>query len=417
VRLAMVSEHASPLAAPGGPDAGGQNVHVRELATGLAAVGHTVTVHTRRDDPDLPDIVEMADGVRVHHHTAGPTTRLPKDRIVAHVPALAERLQAAWRADPPDLVHAHFWMSGLAGLAAARELDLPVVQTFHALGHVKRRHQGDQDTSPTGRVSAEQVVARRADRVVATCEDELFELLRIGTPRSAVTVVPCGVDTAAFTPDGPTLTRPARGGVPRPRLLTVGRLVERKGVGDVITALAKVPEAELLVAGGPPPGEDPNTDPDLRRLHAAAVAAGVGDRVRFLGAVARETVPALIRSADVVVCVPWYEPFGMVPLEAMACGRAVVATAVGGMKDTVVDGVTGLFVPPRDPNALAHALRGLLADRAMTAAYGIAGRDRVVARYGWDRISAATEAVYRDVLDRRRGATVAAANLAESEAP
>jgi D-inositol-3-phosphate glycosyltransferase len=399
MHIAMVSEHASPLAAPGGPDAGGQNVHVRALALGLGALGHTVTVHTRRDDPDLPDTVRMTERVRVRHHTAGPPVRLPKDRIVAHVPALADRLRADWRADPPDVVHAHFWMSGVAALAAADELDLPVVHTFHALGHVKRRHQGADDTSPTGRIVAEQAVARRADRIVATCEDELFELLRIGTPRSAITIVPCGVDTAAFTPEGPALRRG-----PGPRLLTIGRLVPRKGVDDVITALAAVPDAELLVAGGQPADEDPDADPELDRLRKAAAAAGVGDRVRFLGAVARVDVPALIRSVDVVICAPWYEPFGMVPLEAMACGRAVVATAVGGIKDSVAEGVTGLLVPPRDPDALAHVLRRLLADPTVTAAYGAAGRERVLARYGWDRISSATAAVYRDVLDRHHGA-------------
>jgi D-inositol-3-phosphate glycosyltransferase len=397
MHIAMVSEHASPLAAPGGPDAGGQNVHVRALALGLAAAGHRVTVHTRRDDPELPDLLDMADGVRVHHHAAGPAARLPKDRIIAHVPALTQGLERAWRADPPDLVHAHFWMSGLAALAAARDRELPVVQTFHALGHVKRRHQGEQDTSPAGRMAAERAIARRADRVIATCEDELFELLHIGAPRRAVAVVPCGVDTDAFDPQGPTLTRGSR-----PRLVALGRLVPRKGVAEVITALARVPDAELLVGGGPPLGDDPDADPDLLRLHRGAVAAGVAERVRFLGAVARADVPALLRSADAVVCAPWYEPFGMVPLEAMACGRAVVATAVGGMKDTVVDRVTGLLVPPRDPNALAHALRGVFADRAMTAAYGMAGRDRVLARYAWPRIAAATEAVYQQVLDDRR---------------
>jgi D-inositol-3-phosphate glycosyltransferase len=396
MRIAMVSEHASPLAAPGGPDAGGQNVHVRELALGLARAGHAVTVHTRRDDPDLPETVQMSTeggGVRVHHVPAGPPVRLPKDRIVTHVPKLAQELERAWRAEQPDLVHAHFWMSGLAAVAAARDLDLPVVQTFHALGAVKRRHQGEQDTSPTGRVSAEQVIARRAARVVATCEDELFELVRMGTPRRNVSIVPCGVDVEAFRPDGPALTHGER-----PRLVSLGRLVERKGVGDVITALAKVPDAELVVAGGPPLGDDPDADPELRRLIGLARAVGVSDRVRFLGAVSRKNVPALLRSADAVICAPWYEPFGMVPLEAMACGRAVVATAVGGMKDTVVDKVTGLHVPPRNPDALAHALRGLLADRAMPVAYGIAGRDRVLSRYSWDRITTATEAVYRDVL-------------------
>jgi D-inositol-3-phosphate glycosyltransferase len=402
MQIAMVSEHASPLAGPGGPDAGGQNVHVRELGLGLAAAGHQVAVYTRRDSPDLPAVVEMASfdsggSLRVCHLDAGPPTRVPKDRLVVYVPKMAEELERIWRADPPDLVHAHFWMSGLAAVAAVRGLDVPLAQTFHALGHVKRRHQGADDTSPTGRVSAEQVIARRADRVVATCEDELFELIRMGTSRRNVSIVPCGVDVDTFTPNGPTLTR-----TERPRLVTLGRLVPRKGMDDIITALARVPDAELLVGGGPPRGEDPDTDPDLLRLHKVAAAAGVADRVRFLGAVTREDVPALLRSADAVVCAPWYEPFGMVPLEAMACARPVVATAVGGIKDTVVDGVTGVLVPPRNPDALGRALRDLLADRAMAGAYGIAGRDRVLARYSWPRIAAATEVVYRDLVDRRR---------------
>ncbi len=399
MHIAMVSEHASPLAAPGGPDSGGQNVHVRELSLALAAAGHQVTVLTRRDSPDPPEVVEMAEGVQVRHVTAGPAARVPKDRLVTHVPKLAGELERIWRADPPDLVHAHFWMSGLAALAAVRGLDVPLVQTFHALGHVKRRHQGAEDTSPTGRLSAEQVIGRRADKIVATCEDELFELVRMGAPRRNVAIVPCGVDVDTFSPDGPTLTR-----TERPRLVTIGRLVPRKGVDDVIAALARVPEAELLVAGGPPPGDDLAEDPDLKRLHRAAARAGVADRVRFLGAVAREDVPALLRSADAVVCAPWYEPFGMVPLEAMACGTAVVATAVGGMQDTVVDRVTGVHVPPRQPVRLGHELRGLLADRAMPVAYGIAGRDRVLSRYTWSRVAAATEAVYREVLDARSAA-------------
>jgi D-inositol-3-phosphate glycosyltransferase len=393
--IAMVSEHASPLAGPGGADAGGQNVHVRELGRGLAAAGHRVRVYTRRDSPELPDVVEE-DGVEVHHVTAGPASRVPKDRLVGHVPELAAGLERSWRADRPDLVHGHFWMSGLAALAAVRELDVPVVQTFHALGHVKRRHQGADDTSPAGRVPAEQVIARQVDRVVATCEDELFELLRMGARRHSVSIVPCGVDVDAVTPHGPSLNR-----TDRPRLVTIGRLVPRKGVGDVLTALARVPAAELVVGGGPPDGQDPNSDPELRELHRMAVEAGVADRVRFLGAVPRADVPALLRSADAVVCAPWYEPFGMVPLEAMACGRAVVATAVGGMRDTVVDGVTGVHVPPRQPRALAAALRDLVAEPARMAAYGIAGRDRVLARYSWPRIASATEAVYLDVLDRR----------------
>ena len=398
MRIAMVSEHASPLAAVGGVDAGGQNVHVLELGTALAAAGHEVTVWTRRDDDRTPDTVDVRPGLAVRTVTAGPRAPVLKDELVPHLPAFARALGSDWTARRPDLVHAHFWMSGMAAVSAAAPLDLPVVQTFHALGSVKRRHQGTDDTSPPGRVAAERVVVGRVDRVVATCTDEVFELARLGAPRRRTSVVPCGVDTAAFAPDGPVFPRSDR-----PRLVVLGRLVRRKGVDEVIAALRRLTDVELLVAGGPEQPADLDHDPDARRLRQVAAAAGVADRVRLLGAVARPDVPALLRSADAVVCVPWYEPFGIVPLEAMACGRPVVASAVGGIQDTVVDQVTGLLVPPRRADALAAALRSLLATPTQALAFGIAGRDRVLARYGWDRIADATAAVYAEVLAERTG--------------
>ncbi|WP_214367590.1 glycosyltransferase [Pseudonocardia sp. H11422] len=393
MRIAMVSEHASPLAAPGGPDSGGQIVHVGELALALAEFGHEVTVWTRRDAGGQPDCVRMAPGVTVRHATVGPPAPIPRDQMVPHLPDLAEALRRAWTADPPDVVHAHYWMSGLAALASARPLRIPVVQTFHVLGHVKRRHEGDADTSPDGRVLAERAIARGADRVVATCGDELFELARLGAPRRRVAVIPSGVDTEAFLPAG-TVLEP---GV-RPRVVVLGRLVRRKGVDEMIDALRRVPGAELLIGGGAGGLEG---DADADRLRARACVAGVADRVRFLGVVPRADVPALLRSADTVVCPAWYEPFGMVPLEAMACGRPVVASAVGGMNDTVVDQVTGLHVPPRRPDVLAVTLRRLLASPAMRQAFGAAGRTRVVARYGWDRVAGATSELYEHVLAAR----------------
>jgi D-inositol-3-phosphate glycosyltransferase len=406
VRIAMVSEHASPLAAVGGVDAGGQNVHVLELSTALAAGGHEVTVWTRRADEDTPDRVTVRPGVTVRTVVAGPAVAVPKDELVPYLPAFARALTADWTVQRPDVVHAHFWMSGMAAVSAASGLDLPVVQTFHALGSVKRRHQGEEDTSPAGRVSAERAVAARVDRVIATCTDEVFELARLGAPRRRTTVVPCGVDTTAFSPDGPLRPR-----ANRPRLVVLGRLVRRKGVDEVITALRRLSGVELLVAGGPAePDASLDDDPDARRLRHVAAAAGVADRVRLLGAVPRADVPALLRSADAVVCVPWYEPFGIVPLEAMACGRAVVASAVGGIQDTVVDQVTGLLVPPRRPDALATALRGLLAAPTQALAFGIAGRDRVLARYGWDRIADCTAAVYEEVLTERAATPATAAD-------
>jgi glycosyltransferase involved in cell wall biosynthesis len=396
MKIAMVSEHASPLAALGGADAGGQNVHVLELSSVLADMGHQVTVWTRRDDDALPATVPARPGVVVRHVDAGPARPVPKDDLVPYLPAFTRALEDAWSADPPDIVHGHFWMSGMVALAAAAAR-IPVVQTFHALGSVKRRHQGADDTSPDGRVRAELAVARQVDRVLATCTDEVFELARMGAPRRRMTIVPCGVDTTTFTPDGPTIPRGNR-----PRLVSLGRLVRRKGVDEVIEAMRRLPAAELVIAGGEGPGDDGRGDPDVARLRECARRAGVADRVHFIGPMARTDVPALLRSADAVVSVPWYEPFGIVPLEAMACGRPVVASAVGGIQDTIVDQVTGLLVPPRRPDALAGALRDLLASPTMGAAYGIAGRDRVLARYDWERVATATAQVYDDVLATRR---------------
>jgi D-inositol-3-phosphate glycosyltransferase len=390
MRIAMVSEHASPLAVLGGADAGGQNVHVAALSAGLARRGAEVVVHTRRDDPALPPRMVTATGVTIEHVDAGPAEPIPKDELPPYMDEFAARLRRSFRVDQPDVVHAHFWMSGRAALAAGRPLGLPVVQTFHALGVVKRRHQGARDTSPPGRLEEEARLAMEADRIVATCSDEVFELVRMGADPRLVAVVPCGVDLRLFRPNGPAAPRPAA----RYRLLVVSRLVERKGNGDVVAALPGLPGAELVVAGGPP-ADQLAGDPEARRLRELAERLGVADRFRLLGRVGRRELPALYRSADLVVNVPWYEPFGIVPLEAMACGVPVVASAVGGLVDTVVEGVTGAHVPPRRPELLAATVAGLLADPERRAGLGAAGSHRARRRYGWDRIAGSTLDVYR----------------------
>jgi D-inositol-3-phosphate glycosyltransferase len=392
MRISLVSEHASPLAALGGVDAGGQNVHVAALAMGLARRGHAVTVHTRRDAVGLPTRVALAEGVTVHHVDAGPPAEVPKDELLPHLPAFTACLSEAWRQAPPDVVHAHFWMSGMAALRAGRPLGRPVCHTFHALGVVKRRHQGGEDTSPARRITTEQWIAGAADSVIATCSDEVFELLRMGADRRRIAVIPCGVNPEHFHPDGPAFIRGRH-----PRLVVLSRLVPRKGIAEAVRALADVPEAELVIAGGPD-AASLDLDPEVRRLRELARQAGVARRVRFLGRIERRDVPALLRSADVVVSVPWYEPFGIVPIEAAACGVPVVASAVGGMIDTVVDGVTGLLVPPCDPAAVAQAVRSLLEAPLQRRALGAAAARRARERYAWSRVAAATEGIYATAL-------------------
>ncbi|MEN4475955.1 glycosyltransferase [Mycolicibacterium cosmeticum] len=388
MRIAMVSEHASPLAALGGVDAGGQNVHVAALSAAMARRGHEVAVYTRRDDAGIDECVRTPDGYTVVHVPAGPAEPIPKDEMLPYMGQFARFLYQRWSSNRPDIAHAHFWMSGVATQLAAQPLNIPAVQTFHALGVVKRRHQGGQDTSPLERLKLEALVARNATWVAATCTDEVFELIRLGRSRARTSVVPCGVDIDRFTPDGPVAQR----GEMR-RIISVGRFVPRKGFDVVLRALPAIPDTEFVIVGGPD-ADHLNDDAEARRLMALAEDLGVADRVRLCGAVARADMPAMLRSADVVACTPWYEPFGIVPLEAMACGVPVVAAAVGGMLDTVVDDVTGRLVPPKRPDVFAEVVNGLLRNDFARRGLGAAGRDRARARYSWDRVAADTLRLY-----------------------
>ena len=397
MKIALVSEHASPLAALGDADAGGQNVHVAALADHLTRRGHEVTVHTRRDDPDLPDQVTTDAGYTVEHVPAGPPEPVPKDLLLPHMREFGEGLARRWRNRPPDVIHAHFWMSGLAALQGCA--GVPVVQTYHALGTVKRRHLGEDDPSPAERLEIERRVGRTADHIIATCNDEVRELTAMGVTHGRTTVVPCGVDVSRLRPERDTDRFAGRG--ERHRRVCVSRLVERKGVETIIRALVELPDTDLLVAGGPAATEL-DGDREANRLRKIAAEVGVADRLVMLGGIPPHDVPALLRSADVAVFTPWYEPFGIAPVEAMACGTPVVATAVGGITDTVTDGTTGQPVPPRRPDVLAATLRDLLADPDRRRAYGRAGAERAREHYAWEQVAARTEAVYARV--RRQSA-------------
>jgi D-inositol-3-phosphate glycosyltransferase len=406
LRIALISEHASPVACLGSVDAGGQNIYVAEVARRLAAAGHHVDVLTRRDDPDLPDVLELAPGLRVLHLAAGPARFVPKEQLLPHMPAFIRAAQPWFeRGRPYDVMHANFFMSGLAGLRLRECFGVPMVMTFHALGLVRREHQGDADAFPPARIHVERRIVREADALIAECPQDRSDLMRLyGADPGHITMVPCGVDTEAFAPLPRSQARCALN-LPDDEfvVLQLGRLVPRKGVDNVIRALARLPQrvrARLLVVGGESADPDERRTPEIARLRALACECGVAARVSFTGHRQRDQLRAYYAAADVFVSTPWYEPFGITPLEAMACGTPVIGSAVGGIQYSVVDGVTGHLVPPRDPDALAACLQDLHTHPAQARALGRAGIRRVRSVFTWDRIVDALLQVYRAVQRR-----------------
>jgi len=391
MKIAMVSECANPLAAFDGIHAGGQSVHVAGLSAAMVRQGHEVTVYTRRDDQAGPERVSSPGGYSVVQVNAGPAKQLSAGDVLSHTGTFAEYLDTQWEADPPDVAHAYFWMSGLATQLAARSHEIPTVQTFRTLGVVEKRH-GAQSAHLDARLKLEKLVAKHATWVVATCTDEQFELLRVGRSRSRMSVVPCGVDIDTFSTEGPVADR-----LDRHRIVAVGNMLPHSGFDTMIEALPSVPDAEYVIVGGPDRRRLAR-NPEVKRLRALAEELGVQNRVVFLGAVAHAGMPAILRSADVVTCTPSYGSFGLVALEAMACGIPVVASAVGGMVDTVVDDVTGRLVMPQRPRECAEAVTAILRDSFLRRSLGLAGRDRACARYSWDRVAADTCRVYERLV-------------------
>lgn len=408
--IALVSEHASPLAEPGAFDGGSQNLHVAGLSAALSALGHRVVVYTRRDDPHVPQRVRTEDGYDVVHIPVGPTRRITEDEVLAHMGDFVQFLKTAWETHPPDVVHAHGWLSGLMAVLSAQHKQIPVVQTYHTVGTASRHDQRTNEPASTKRLAVERLISHEAAHVVAISSDEAREALRMGIERSKLSVAPRGVDLDLFTPqDASTERKSLR------RIVSVGRLLPRKGFEDTIRALSKVEDAGLVIAGGSTAG-DVRGDPEARRLLTLAHAMGVSKRVEFTGHVPHTELPALLRSADVVVCAPRHRSSGAVALEAMACGIPVVATAVGGLVDSVLDGLTGVQVPPGKPDAIAKALRSLLADATQRELLSIAGRDRVNARYSWQRIATDLMRKYTATISSLRAALPVVSSLPSSRA-
>jgi D-inositol-3-phosphate glycosyltransferase len=400
MKIALVAQHATPLRPQAGSGPDSDDIGLTHLSRMLARHGHQVTVYAQKHTPDLPDRATLDDGVRVEHITVGPVPAAAAPdghrdaELLQRVPAFSGPLAKRWRRERPDVVHALRWTSGLAALAAARDLGIPVVQQFSSLGVAERRDRAAaqdgerRESASAARIRLEPAIGRSAAAVVATNSAEVSDLAHLGVHRSSIRVVPWGVDTDTFAPEGPVATRNGR-----PRLLTPADLNEREALQTLLRALPRVPGAELMIVGGPPRAELARHG-EYVSLARFADTLGVSDRVVFTGKVEHRMLPELLRSADLVVSTCKYEPSGTTSLRAMACGTPVVAPPVGGHMDAVVDGTTGILVPPGRPALLAQRIRQLLGHPMLLEAYGVAAADRAKSRYSWDRIAGETLAVY-----------------------
>ncbi len=356
-RVAVLSYHTSPLAQPGTGDGGGMNVYVRELASGLARLGHRVEVFTRREDPRQSEVVEVEPGFSVHHVTAGPARPLARGEFLEHVGAFGDAVVAAFRCGgSPDVIHANYWLSGLTGHRLKHALDVPLVMTFHTLERVKAEQFLAESQE---RAEQEASIFGCADAVLASCDVEAEQLIRLyGADPSRVHVVPLGVEHAFFAPGHRPQARRALGlDVAGRLLLYVGRLQALKGVDlaleTVIEQRRRGRAARLAIVGGPSGSDGRET---LAALHRRVEQAGVIEAVSFVAPQSHQLLSTWMRAADVTLVPSRSESFGLVALESSACGTPVVASAVGGLTTLVTPGRNGVLLTGRDPAEWSEAV-------------------------------------------------------------
>lgn len=398
-RVSLLSLHTSPLTQPGTGDSGGMNVYVREVAAGLAHAGNDCTVYVRTHRSDLPARVEVEPGVAVAHVPAGPP-ELAKEDLPEVIDAWVDGVASAIAADGgTDVLHSNYWLSGVAGHRLKHELDRPLVSTFHTLARVK---SAAGDPEPEARAEAEAAVMACSDAVLASCPAEAHQLAELyGVPRRRISLVAPGVEGALFSPGPRAAARQAVADLDlgeRPVLLLVGRIQRLKGVDVAVRALARLRDrdAVLVVCGGP---SGPDGEACLDEVTGLVAEHGLAGRVRIVAPRPHHELSSLYRAADVVVVPSRSESFGLVALEAAACGRPVVASAVGGLATLVDHRRTGLLLPGRDPDRWAAALDGLLASPLRRERMGRAAATGAL-RYRWSRAADELAAVYAAVTGR-----------------
>ncbi len=405
-RVAMLSLHTSPLDQPGSGDAGGLNVYVLELAKRLARAGTDVEVFTRATAGDVPPVVAVEPGLLVRSVTAGPYEGLSKADLPAQLCAFGAGVLRAEAAQEPghyDVVHSHYWLSGQVGWLVAERLGIPLVHTAHTLGRVKNLALAAGDRpEPLARLVGEEQVVAAADRLLASTTREAGELVELyGAAPEAVDVVPPGVDLEVFRPGEASGVRTQLGVPPDGVLVAfVGRIQPLKAPDVLVRAVAALVDRDaswrqrlvLAIVGGA--SGDGLGGP--AGLAALARSLGVQDMLRLVPPQCAADLAGIYRAADLVAVPSHNESFGLVALEAQACGTPVLGAAVGGLSTAVVDGVTGRLVVGHEPARWADELGALLGDRPRIARYGAAGPEHA-RRFGWDRTAAAVQSVYADV--------------------
>lgn len=392
----MLSLHTSPLVQPGSGDSGGMNVYVRELAAALAHAGLDCVTYTRATRPDQPREVQIEPNHTVVHVPAGPFD-LAKENLPSIIDQFTDGvLDHLHRSGGADVVHANYWLSGVAGHRIKHDRGLPLVTTFHTLARVKAEG-GDHE--PAGREHAEAEIIGCADAIAVSCEEEQEQFRRLyGDPPGRVEIVAPGVEHAFFTPGDQRGAREAIGLGDGPVLLFVGRIQPLKGVDVALQSLAALGrrDATLLVVGGASGAEGAA---EVERVRSLADRLGLTDQVRFIEPLPHHLLSTYYRAADAVWVPSRSESFGLVALEAAACGVPVVANAVGGLLSLVDHARTGFLVPERDPELFARHTRHLLDDRSLRSAMGRAAAERA-RRYTWSFAAARLRRVYTDVASR-----------------
>jgi glycosyltransferase involved in cell wall biosynthesis/phosphoheptose isomerase len=414
-QVALISEHASPLSVLGGVDCGGQNLYVGQVAKSLASLGYDVDVFTRRDSEVLPETAEWVNGVRIIHVPAGPPSFVRKEDLLPYMKEFTEYMLKFCRCQRKayDLVHANFWMSGLVAAELKKQLGTPFVITFHALGRVRRQFQRQADEFPDARFEIEDRIVAEADHIIAEAPQDEEDLIRLyNADPSNITIIPCGFDSTELWPISKTLAKISLGLPPEERvILHLGRMVPRKGTETVVQAFGRLVHrhgiaARLLIVGGESDDPDPAATPEIARLQQIARDEGVADGVTFVGRRGRDTLKFYYSAADIFVTTPWYEPFGITPVEAMACGTPVVGSNVGGIKFTVRDGETGYLVFPKDPDCLAEKIAHLYANPKLLTLFGRQAIQRVNDLFTWNKIAKGLSALYEQVVSAKQPADI-----------